>query len=344
MSIRKLASVVICVGLFLALAAPGSVAPKPVKAAVFVSSLAHPFFVDMVDGAKAAGKKFAVEVISYDARNDVEQQTRQVEDAIAAKVDAILLNPITAEGLVAAVKKANAAKIPVFTLDRDVVGGDRIAYIGTDNVKAAMEGAKKLIELLQAAKKKKPWRIVVLEGTPGASSAIERGQGFKNVLDPLKKAKEVDIVADLTAKFDRATGLKVMEDILGTTKDIHGVIAANDEMALGALEALKAAGLKVGFPDGVIIVGFDAIKDAVEAVKRGEFAATVAQAPYIMGYWGVEAAARHIREGWKPPKGTPVYKPTGALLIGTPTMVVTKENVGQVDKVTKTPPKLPGTK
>ena len=151
-------------------------------------------------------------------------------------------------------------------------------------------------------------------------------------------------MADLAADFDRAKGYQVMSDILSTTTDIDAVIAANDEMILGALEAIKAAGLKVGFPDGILLMGFDAIDDAVAAVKAGELVGTVAQAPYIQGYWGVEAAYRYLVEGWRPPKGTPVYKPTGALFIPTPVAVVTAENVDQVAQITRTPPPLPGTK
>jgi ribose transport system substrate-binding protein len=150
-------------------------------------------------------------------------------------------------------------------------------------------------------------------------------------------------VADLTAQFDRAEGYRVMADILATTTDIDGVIAANDEMILGVLEAIKAAGLKVGFPDGIVLMGFDAIDDAVEAVRVGELVGTVAQAPYIQGYWGVEAAYRYLVEGWRPPKGTPVYEPTGALFIPTPVAVVTPENVEQVAEITRMPPLLPGT-
>ncbi|PMQ00750.1 MAG: D-ribose ABC transporter substrate-binding protein [Dictyoglomus sp. NZ13-RE01] len=319
-------------------------AQRRLRFGLFICSLAHPFFLDMKDGAEDAARKLDVALATFDARNDVELQTKQIEDAITMRFDAILLNPITAEGLVSAVKKANEAKIPVFTLDRDVVGGDRVCYIGTDNVKAAELGGKKLWELLTATKRSMPYNVVILEGLPGASSAIEREKGFKNALKPYIDAGNIKIVADLTARFDRATGLKVMEDIIAREKKIDAVIAANDEMALGALEALKSAGYKIGFPDGVIIVGFDAITDAVEAVKRGEFAATVAQAPYIMGYWGVDAAYQYKKLRWTPPKDTPTYAPTGAKLLGTPVMVVTKENVGKLNEIVKTPVPIPGSK
>ena len=121
------------------------------------------------------------------------------------------------------------------------------------------------------------WKVIHLWGTPGASSAQERSQGVHNVLDPLVADKTVEMVADLTAQFNKPQGMKVTEDILATTSDIHAVITGNDDMALGAMEAFKGAGVKVGFPDGVIIVGFDAIDPAVAAVERGEMYCTVAQ-------------------------------------------------------------------
>jgi ribose transport system substrate-binding protein len=316
---------------------------KPVIG-VFISTLKNPYFVTLAEGAQAAGEKFGVEVVIYDAQDDAALQLRQVEDALAAGINAICINPVHAEAVIPAVEKANAAGVPVFSVDRDALGGVRVCYIGTSNVLAAEQGAATLIRYLALAKRPLPWRIVILQGIPGASAAIEREQGFKNVFDPLIKGGAIKVVADLTAYFDRAQGYRVMADILATTKDIDAVIAANDEMILGALEAIKAAGLKVGFPDGIILMGFDAIDDAVNAVRSGELVGTIAQAPFIQGYWGVEAAYRYLVEGWRPPAGTPIYPPTGALFIPTPIAVVTAENVEQVAAITRTPPVLPGTK
>ena len=311
---------------------------------VFISTLKNPYFVVLAEGALEAGRKLGAEVVIYDAQDDAALQLKQVEDAIAIGVKAICINPVHAEAVIPAVELANRMNIPVFSVDRDVLGGERICYIGTSNVLAAEEGAAMLIRYLALAKRALPWRIVILQGIPGASAAIEREQGFKNVFGPLIKAGVIQVVADLTAYFDRAEGYRVMADVLAITKEIDAVIAANDEMILGALEAIKAAGLKVGFPDGILLMGFDAIDDAVNAVRAGELVGTIAQAPYIQGYWGVEAAYRYLVENWRPPAGTPVYPPTGALFIPTPIAVVTAENVEQVEAITKLPPALPGSK
>lgn len=342
MKLRTLVVLLLGVGLILSLATVATMGQNKPKIGIFVSTINNPYFVTMADGAKAAAADFGADITVFDGQNDPAIQTKQVEDAIAKGYDAILLNPTNQDALVPAVKEANEAGIPVFSVDRDVTGGKRVCYIGTSNVLAAEEGAVSFLGSLARANKSVPWRIVILEGIPGASAAVERETGFKTVINPLVKAGLVKIIADQTAQFDRATGLKVMEDILATTKNIDGVIAANDEMALGALQALKSAGVKVGYPDGVIIMGFDAVDDAVNAVKAGEFVGTVAQAPFIQGYWGAEAAILYLTKNWAPPAGTPTYKPTGALFIPTPIAIVTAENANTITTLTKSKPPLPG--
>jgi len=344
MTFRSLVKLLLIGVVVISLTVSISEAQKPLKFANLISNMANPFFVTMDEGAKDAAKKFGVDVVTSDAVNDPAKQMSQCEDAIAKKVDAILLNPTDVEALIPCVKKANDAKIPVFSIDRDVKGGERVVYIGTSNVSAAEDGANYLVASLALSGKPLPWKIVILEGIPGASSAREREQGFKNILNPLIDVKAITVVADLTANFDRAQGMKVMEDILSKTREIDAVICANDEMCLGALRAIEGAGLKVGFPGGIIIVGFDAIDDAVKAVKDGKFVATVAQAPYIMGYWSVEAAYQYKAKGWTPPPGTPTYAPTGALWIATPVVVVMKYNADTFGAIAKVPPPLPGAK
>jgi len=128
--------------------------------------------------------------------------------------------------------------------------------------------------------------IVELEGIPGSSAARERGEGFHQVID---KASNIKVVAKQAADFDRAKGLSVMENILQSQKDIKAVFAHNDEMALGALEALEAHGMK-----DVIVVGFDATDDAVKAVQEGKMAATIAQKPALIGENAVKTALKVV--------------------------------------------------
>lgn len=344
MKLKWAVSLLLVVGLLISVGAVGLVGAEKPKIALFVSTINNPYFVTMADGAKAAAAGFGAEITVFDGQNDSAIQTTQVEDAIAKGYDAILLNPTNQDALVPAVEKANQAGIPVFSVDRDVKGGERVCYIGTSNVLAAEQGAVSFLGFLANANKGVPWRIVILEGIPGASAAVEREEGFKKVINPLVDAGLVEIVADQTAQFDRATGLNVMQNILATTTDIDGLICANDEMCLGALQALKGAGVPVGLADnGIIIMGFDAVDDAVNAVKAGDFVGTVAQAPFIQGYWGAEAAILYVGGQWDVPPGTPVYEPTGAKFIPTPIAIVTAENAATITTVTMAKPPLPGT-
>ena len=134
-------------------------------------------------------------------------------------------------------------------------------------------------------------------GIPGSSAARERGEGFESVIEANPGLK---LVAKQPANFDRAQGLTVMENILQGKKDIQGVFAQNDEMALGAERAIEEAGLK-----NVAIVGFDATPDAVAEVKRGKLAATVQQQPQMIGKLGVDAAKQLI-EGKPVDRNIPV--------------------------------------
>jgi ribose transport system substrate-binding protein len=128
--------------------------------------------------------------------------------------------------------------------------------------------------------------VVELQGIPGSSAARERGTGFES---EIAAKGGVKVVTKQPADFDRAKGLSVMENIIQSNKDIQGVFAQNDEMALGAVKALQAAGLK-----NVIVVGFDATDDAMNAVKAGTMAATVQQQPELIGQYGIQAAKKLI--------------------------------------------------
>lgn len=247
-----------------------------------VSTLNNPFFVDLRDGAQAAADKAGYKLIVLDAQNDTAKQASQIEDLITKKVSVILVNPTDSNAVVPAIEQANKAGIPVVTVDRGAAGGKVAAHVASDNV-AGGKMAGDLILQLTGSKGK----IAELEGIPGTSAARDRGKGFHQAVDGKADLK---VVAKQPADFDRAKGLKVMENILQANPDIVAVFAHNDEMALGALEAIKAAG-----KEGKIqVVGFDATADAVKAVKDKKMAATVAQKPKDIGRIGVETAQKVI--------------------------------------------------
>ncbi|OWY39036.1 D-ribose ABC transporter substrate-binding protein RbsB [Xenophilus sp. AP218F] len=257
-----------------------------------VSTLNNPFFVALRDGAAAEAKKEGINLITVDAQDDPAKQQASVEDLIQKKVNVILINPTDSAAVANVVKEATDKGIKVVSLDRSVNGAAVSAHIASDNIAGGMMAAEFLLQKLGGK-----GRVVELEGIPGSSAARERGEGFHQVVD--KKA-EVKLVAKQPADFDRAKGLSVMENIIQGNKDIQGVFAHNDEMALGALKAIQAAGLK-----NVVVVGFDATPDAVSSVKAGNMAATVQQQPELIGQYGVQTAKK-LADGQKVDQFIPV--------------------------------------
>ena len=257
-----------------------------------VSTLNNPFFVALRDGAAAEAGKEGINLITVDAQDDPAKQQASVEDLIQKKVGVILINPTDSSAVANVVKEATAKGIKVVSLDRSVNGAEVSSHIASDNIAGGMMAGQYLLGKLGGK-----GRIVELEGIAGSSAARERGEGFHHVVD--KKAG-VELLAKQPADFDRAKGLSVMENIIQGNKDIQGVFAHNDEMALGALKAIQAAGLK-----NVVVVGFDATPDAVASVKAGTLSATVQQQPALIGQYGVQTAKR-LLDGQKVDKFIPV--------------------------------------
>lgn len=243
-----------------------------------VSTLNNPFFVSLADGAKAAAKEAGVELIVVDAGDDAAKQTNDIEDLISKNVSVLVVNPVDSDAVAPAVEDAIASGVKVVSVDRVVNGVEVDCQIASDNVAGAEMATEYLVELIGEGAK-----AAELQGVPGASAAIDRGEGFHKVADT-----KLDVVASQTANFNRAEGMTVMENILQSSGDILGVFAHNDEMALGALEAIAASNKDIK------VVGFDATDDAVAAVKEGRMAATVAQQPDKMGATAVEVALKLI--------------------------------------------------
>ena len=258
-------------------AASSAAASGAATVGLSISTMDNPFFVALRDGALAEAGAVGINLIAVDAQNDPAKQIAGVEDLIQKKVPVILLNPTDSDAVANVVKEANAAGIKVISLDRAVNGAEVSSHIASDNVAGGKMAGEFLLKKLGGK-----GRLVELEGIPGSSAARERGQGFDSVVVGQPGVK---LLAKQPANFDRAQGLAVMENILQGNKDIQGVFAQNDEMALGAERAIEEAGLK-----NVAIVGFDATPDALAAVKAGKLAATVQQKPGLIGKAGVDTA------------------------------------------------------
>lgn len=242
-----------------------------------VSTLNNPFFVDLRDGAQAKADEMGATLVVLDSQDDSTTELSNVEDLITQKVDLIMINPTDSDAVGNAVAAANTAKIPVITLDRAANSGDVVAHIASDNVAGGKMAGDFIVDQLGGKGK-----VVELEGIPGASATRDRGQGFNAAIS----GSGIEVVTRQTANFDRAQGLSVMENILQAQPEINAVFAHNDEMALGALEAIKASGRDI------LVVGFDATDDAVKAVKAGDMAATVQQLPKEIGGNGVDTAMK----------------------------------------------------
>lgn len=245
-----------------------------------ISTLNNPFFVSLADGAKKSAKTNDVELIVVDAGDDAAKQVADIEDLISKKVLVLIVNPVDSDAVSPVVQDALDAKIKVIAVDRAVNGAQVHCQIASDNVLGAKMATDYLVELVGEKAK-----VAELQGILGASATVDRGAGFHTVAD-----KSLTIVASQTANFNRAEGLTVTENILQAHPDIAGIFAHNDEMALGAVEAISAS------KKDVVVIGFDATDDAVASVNAGIMAATVAQQPSLMGEKSVETALLLIDE------------------------------------------------
>ncbi|TVX93428.1 D-ribose ABC transporter substrate-binding protein [Paenibacillus agilis] len=260
-------------------AAPGGNKTDGFKIGLAVSTQSNPFFVTLREGAEKAAAAGSAQLITVDAQDDAAKQASSIEDLIQQQVDVIIINPTDSGAVVPAVESANAAGIPVITVDRTSDGGNVTTHIASDNKAGGVLAAKHIAEQLGGTGK-----IVELEGIPGSSAARERGAGFN---EEIAKSSGIQVAAKQPADFDRAKGLTVTENILQGNKDIKAIFAHNDEMALGALKAIEASGAT-----GITVVGFDATDDAVKQVADGKLSATVAQKPEKIGTLAVETAIK----------------------------------------------------
>ena len=252
-----------------------------------VSTLNNPFFVTLSEGAKDKADELGVDLIVVDAGDETAKQTSDIEDLISRNISVLIVNPVDSDAVAPAVKDAVSKGIKVISVDRVVNGVDVDCAIASDNVAGAEAATEYLVSLIGEGAK-----VAELQGTTGASATIDRGQGFHNVAD-----KKLNVVASQTGDFNRSDGMSVMENMLQADSGIQGVFAHNDEMALGAVEAIGSR--------KIIVVGFDATDDAQAAVKAGKMAATVAQKPDLMGATAVETAQK-ILNGETVDKGIPV--------------------------------------
>lgn len=300
-------------------AALGSVpvlaAGKELTIATSLPSLEFPFFVHMQKQLIAEGTALGgIKLINMDGQNKAPKQTADVEAAITQKVDAIVISPTDVNAMAPALEAAVAAKIPVVTIDRRVakVNG-LLAHVGADNVKGGEAQAQAIMADFPNGAK-----IFHLQGQPGAGPAIDRNKGLHNVLDKVKD--KYQIVFEQTANFARAEGLSVTEAGLAGKGKPDVIVCANDDMALGAMEAAKARGMT-----DIKIYGFDALPEALAAVKSGAMRATIEQFPGEQSREAMRIAVAFARDGKKPAEAVKLLTP----------IAITSANLDKAERVSE---------
>jgi ribose transport system substrate-binding protein len=278
---------------------------EDVTIALVTKAMDSEFWLMVAEGAKAGAAErpgVKLTIVAPDREINVDQQVSMLEDQVRSGVKALVVSPAGSAQVMSALELAASRGIPVVLVDTDAPFPKKVSYIGTDNRRGGQLAAKCLVDRLGAK-----GEVALISGVPGNESQDARAQGF---IDAVAQVPGMKLVAQQPANSERSLGLTVMENILTAHPDVKGVFATNDQMALGAMEALDARGLR----GKIAIVGFDATKEAVQATVDGKLAGSVAQNPRAMGQKGVEAALAAL-------DGRPVEK-----RIDTGTELVTREN------------------
>jgi ribose transport system substrate-binding protein len=252
--------------------------------AVFTKNQTNPFFQNVRVGAENAAKQLGAKVIQYvpTKPDSIPEQLSQVEDVIVKKPDAIVFTPVDYKALVPGVEKMNAAGIPVINVTDHMAGGKIVSYVGIDDYKVGRATAEALMKALDGK-----GNVVIIEGVKGSISNQDRTRGLTDVT---KEYPNVKLLATQAGNFQRLNALQVMENLMQSFRQIDGVMAANDAMAIGAIEALDAANRKS------IVVGINGTKEAVDAVKAGKLLASGQADPFMQGCLATTLAIRHLRK------------------------------------------------
>ncbi|HEX3314029.1 MAG TPA: substrate-binding domain-containing protein [Gemmataceae bacterium] len=288
--------------------------PTPAKSkgtiAVSLLTLDNPFFKVIGDNIAVEAKKHGYETIVLSADTNVAKQSNQVKDFLVKKVSAIVLSPCDSKGIIPVIQEANAAGVPVFTVDIPCnEAGVKIAtQIATDNYGGGKEAGRAMIEALGEAGGK----IAVLNFNQAESCRL-RVKGFREVIDAhnAKAAGKILIVKDLEGGGAKDIGLKAAEDSLQAHPDLRGIFAINDPSALGAVAAIE----KAGRTRQVKVIGFDGQPEGKQAIKDGKIYADPIQFPEKMGVQIVEAIVRYSRGDELPPQtliATALYRQADA--------------------------------
>jgi ribose transport system substrate-binding protein len=268
---------------------------KKEKVAVVVSTLNNPWFVVLAQSAARQVESLGYEAKIFDSQNNTALETDHFENLIASGYSAILFNPTDADGSIANVLQAKAGGIPVFCMDREVNDAEApTSQILSDSYSGCVTLGTYFVQEMN-----KKGKYAELLGLVGDNNTWSRSRGFHSVVDDYPELK---MVAQQSADFDRNKAMEVLESILQAHPDIDGVFCGNDAMALGAYQALLAAGLE----DSVQVFGFDGADEVVQMISEGKIKATGMQFPVVMAETAANFADQYFRGKRDFPKKIPV--------------------------------------
>jgi ABC-type sugar transport system substrate-binding protein len=258
--------------------------PDRPSIAIVVSTLNNPWFVVLAETAKQRAEELGYRAKIFDSQNNTDKEAAHFEDIIAGGYKAILFNPTDADGSISNARRAKAANLPVFCIDREINAGDAAtSQILSDSYSGCVALGQSFVE--QVGEK---GQYAELLGILGDNNTHNRSKGFHSVVDRYPGLK---MVAQQTASFDRTMGLEVMETILQAHPDIDAVFCGNDAMAMGAYQAITAAGKA----DRVKVFGFDGADDVVRLIAERKIAATGMQFPKTMARTAVDFADQWLK-------------------------------------------------
>ncbi|TCT02021.1 sugar ABC transporter substrate-binding protein [Aquabacter spiritensis] len=251
--------------------------------AVFTKNQTNPYFQAVRVGTENAAKTMNAKVIHYipTKPDSIPEQLSQIEDVIVKKPNAIVFIPVDYKAMVPGVEQINEAKIPVVNVTDRSAGGKFLAFVGADDYNLGLETGRYLLKKLGGK-----GNVVIIEGVKGSLTSIDRVRGFN---DAIKEFKDVKLLASQPANYQRLQALQVMENLMQSHPQIDGVMAANDGMAIGAIEALDGANRKAQ------VIGINGTKEAVDAIKAGKMLASGDYNGFVQGCIGTMVAIRALR-------------------------------------------------
>lgn len=278
-------------------------------------TLNNAFFVGLQKGVKDGAREHGFELRETNANGDAGAQFNQTQDLITQDVDALVLVPIDANGIVPAVQAANNADIPVYTLDRGAEGGELASVVETNNVEAGKKGANYIVDLLEERYGEPRGNVVDLQGLVGTTAAEDRETGFQQVMG---QVPDIEIVANQPADFDQEKALNVTTNILQANPEVDAIFGANDDNTVGAIRAIDSAGRyePPSSDEHIYVVGIDGTAQALDAIRNDKQTATVSQNPVEMARTAMDFIDQQANQDKTPPKEY-FY----------PTIVIDKENI-----------------